>query len=101
MRVSTAGQMKGTTKNSTRDAPREGTKLHAIYTLFLQHRGEWLPGKILGFDIKTRSRTLRDLTDYYGFEIERRGPRCYMEYRLAGEYFGRDYVSYVKEESHA
>jgi hypothetical protein len=102
MRMRTAAQSKGGLRSrATQDEPREGTRLRRVYDALLSDRGEWVSlGHLLYHNCSHNGALIRQLRDFYGMDIEVRG-RAKPKYRLVGEWFGRTYVSYVKEQGDA
>ena len=72
-----------------RNLPREGTKLREIYDLFMKNKGEivqYARGHKGG-------RVIDSLIDTYGLDII---PAGTSQWRLIGEWFGKDYFSYQR-----
>jgi len=102
MRQESAASAKGCSAH-TQLAPRDGTKLRALYDLFMANKGTPVEVKIFGnskFGTKTGAAVrLEQLRSFYGMDIrciKRRGhlPGIWV---LAGEWFGPPYVDYVAD----
>jgi len=97
MRVKTVSQMKGTSHELS-DEPAEGTLIRKYYDKLLINRGEWIFIQIPGIAPKRQYNELITLRDNFGLEIETKRHGCKpSEYRLRGEWFGKIYVSYLKD----
>jgi hypothetical protein len=90
MRHAPASQLLGRATVPVGAAPREGTRLRAVYELFQASKGQ----PIVFVRRAGCTRLIDDLIDYYGLDI-----RCLGRGRwiLAGEWFGRVYVDYVAQ----
>jgi hypothetical protein len=76
--------------------PREGTRLRAAFDYFRENKGVavvWNTDKRQGWN------ELSQLREYYGFDLRLvkvdPNPAVRGRWLLAGEYIGRDYVSYM------
>lgn len=105
MRQESAASVKG--RAHCQLAPREGTKLRALYDRFMASKGSPIEinfaAEVGG---QTHRRYLYDLRDYYGLDIRCIKPRGGnrwgkkpkpSEWVLAGEWFGRTYVDYIAD----
>jgi hypothetical protein len=92
MRVATVSEMKRG-RVPSRGEPREGTKVRAVYDLFMTHKGT-----PVSYSRAHRPEIIDRLTDNWGLDIRRVGKGRYL---LAGEWFGREYVDYVAARFHA
>lgn len=97
MRCATVAQCKRSHSAMLQNVPREGSRLRAIYDLFQSRKG--LP---VEFYQRRYGAEIRQLTDFYGFDIRRlqsgnsQTGRASL-YVLAGEWFGKVYIDYIAE----
>lgn len=88
MRLESAAAAKDQDTGSRNLRPGEGTKLRAVYDLFMANKG--LP---VQYKANTNS-NLFQLVNFYGLDIRRiRNGR----WVLAGEWFGPTYVDYIAD----
>lgn len=98
-RTKSAAMIKGLRRQPPPDKkPKEGTKLREAFDWFRENKGiavEWNTDKRQGWN------ELSQLREYYGFDLRlvRKGknPNERGLWLLAGEYIGREYVSYVEK----
>lgn len=89
MRLVPASHLKGRATKIVASMPREGTKLRELYDLFQSNKGQ-----VIAINrTKQTGRRFEDLIDFYGLDIQhvRLG-----QWILAGEWFGENYVSYLR-----
>ena len=101
MRQESAASMKGT-RAHYQLAPREGTKLRALYDGFMEHKGLPFQRNLCPKD----HRRIADLKDFYGLDIRMlksgsgnrwEGSSVPGTWVLAGEWFGKTYVDYIAD----
>lgn len=95
MKPASASQIKGTKRRGPppRSLPREGTRLRALYDLFMANKGAVI-NRPLTIEFDLGGIAIEQLRNFYGLDI-----RCvgYGQWLLAGEWFGRVYIDYVAE----
>lgn len=105
MRCATAAEIKSHGKYGAHNAaPREGSRLRAVYDRFLANKGVPIEIHPPEFDGTMRIK----FADFYGLDI-RLLSRGYVRngyeksrkstYVLAGEWFGRVYIDYIAEKT--
>lgn len=100
MRCATVAQCKRSKGHSAmlQIAPREGTRLRAIYDLFQSNKG-----KPVEYHSTVDKAAIPKLIDFYGLDIRclqngssRTGRKS--QWVLAGEWFGKVYIDYIAEQ---
>jgi hypothetical protein len=90
MKTLSVSALKNTYTGISRAYPEEGTFRAEILNKLKRLPGVWVhlePGN-------SRNSVLRVLRDEYGMNIEK-NPQVKNEYRIVGEWFGGEYISYI------
>lgn len=93
MKTLSAAAIKTKGKLPSRAYPKEGTQLAEIMYALKRIPGTFVylkPGN-------TRDASLRVLRDQYGLDIQSNKEHK-SEYRVVGEWFGKEYVSYIDKD---
>lgn len=95
MRMLTVSNIKKNIDSKNKE-PKEGSTLRFIYDFLLSNKGNFV-------DIPIENRVqvgncLRQLEDFYGFDIERKRTNSCFLFRLNGEFFDNYYISYLNYE---
>ncbi len=90
MKTLSVASVKQTWTGTSLAYPKEGTVRAEIANKLKALPGVWVYLE----RTSTIFSALRALRDEYGFDIEK-NPKAKHEYRIVGEWFGKEYVSYI------
>jgi len=89
MRQFSVAVMKGRHSPPHHLVPTEGTKIRAVFDLFMANKGIPVHYKAAKGEVQ-----LYYLRDFYGLDIRRVGPQRFV---LAGEWFDTVYIDYIAD----